>query len=1003
MMTTCSFELTVNLSSVSNSMMSEFEIISGFLFYFTVSEFFDAELARYDQIPYELLRVQSLKDKIQYVCRMARSDRSNQPTQSQSVNATVTRKRPNTCVIQSDYESDSTTMSSPQATNENDLPGYDGSSRPPSKRRKLFDPNLIINDGGTSFDGIKSENQKMSPVKSTPSFQDPTSSKYLQMSTSKGAIPGKELSEMFMAHGLPPLIAENINSALGDGNISLAQLSGKIDDICETFTFEPMINDLHADFTNSSYDTSKGLSETEYETARVEDNRELNTPLPNEPSRYNLRSTGKSRSAQLNTSVESKRKKNSKVQILSDEQINPLECAIVLSDTEEPVEPVSTTSQTQYFMLVDPASGTWKYTPMMTDKYSHTDEQTQSYAFGLQNQIITPFGGVINAEQSNGQIINILDNNGIFNANILGPNQIVTESASNQGDSTIYVSEFRDRVIMVDKDEVNKEGAQSMEIDQQQSGPEGTKETLKKQPEQTTNDQTKEKPNPLAQFKIISGQKVVTPKQSIKPNIPSSSRSLSTPRDKIKKVLDFNTPSRFRLTELVENKNESFSNTSRFFSETPQNRSITSSLPSSAPPKVNSVFQSHKVSIEKGVESTTDVFVPSDENTVVSVEGETPKVRKNNRRSCVRTISAHKEINPEENEKRLKRVASAKKKICPEDGDSNGSEADNKKEEPKVPQSKESAMEEWNRIQLVKKNPGLFDQYLREESSKKEENQLSTGRKKRQRRTKKKPAAKSAAKSTAKPAAKIVVDESTKAVDISVNSSFDVSMNSTMTDLAARMLEENLKSAKKATPIKQDVPKSAKKKTPMGKLQIKLPPMNSPKNKALKRLKSSKSLAPAQTAENVVSSALPEKPVEIEIRAEISEPKVSEKQLESQASDQAPIVVSENTTDDLEVAQNLISLQEVILQKENEKKKALQPQQPEVQNDSVSMSQFEVPLCKTISEPMTVDRTKSSLLKSVTKSNLSMSALLETPFKDNSQMFPKTPGFNTIMPQLTTP
>lgn len=132
-----------------------------------------------------------------------------------------------------------------------------------------------------------------------------------------------------------------------------------------------------------------------------------------------------------------------------------------------------------------------------------------------------------------------------------------------------------------------------------------------------------------AQLKQISIQKVVTPKQLIKSNIRSNSRSLSTPRNENPhvRVLDINcSPNRLRLSEINVNKNESISNTSRFFNETPHNRSIASSLPSSAPPKVDSSFQSRRISIEKSIESSTaDVFVPIDENTRISGDSETPK------------------------------------------------------------------------------------------------------------------------------------------------------------------------------------------------------------------------------------------------------------------------------------------------------------------------------------------------------------------------------------------
>lgn len=960
-----------------------------------MTERFQNLLNHFEQIPIDLLRARTLKDKLLYLLgRISENDGQS----SQSMGVTLAKKRSNVSIMQTDYDSDSTDMSTPRATNEQDLPGYSGASRPPRpKRRKLYDPTLLymINDKNdvTNTDGNKPEQLKSTPSKPSGSLQDPTST--------KKRIPGETLSETLLSYMSPGRIAQQINNGFGEEVISLDQLPDKMVNIMTTF--EDMVDLRINENDNSSSCGSKAVSDAEFDN-----NRQLETPLPTDPAngcRYDLRSNRKSTSNLA--SAESKRKRNSKIQILSDEQINPPGSGseiVIVSDEE----PVSTTSQSQqvqqtqfqavgmtvlyngvpFIPVYDPESNSVKLTPISQDRSNFVNEPIHPCTTSIPNQIIgnviDSSGYMIATDQSNNQFINFVDNSAIIGSNILS-NRFITETTSNQMDATNNSAE--NRMIVVVTDDVNKEGTQPIQVNQQ-STCEIPKEVLKEQSHETNANQMKDKPNPMAQFKVISGQKVVTPKQLIRPNIPSSSRSLSTPRDKIKKVLDFNTPNRFRLDEIMEGKNETGLNTSRFFSETPHNRTITSSVSRSAPPKVDSAVQSRRASIEKSLESN-DAFVPAEENTVISVEGETPKVRKNNRRSCVRTISTHKEINAEENEKRLNRVAVTKKKICADDVDSNESEKNDEI----------NAAEEWNRQKEARNLP--IDQIVREQNSKKEENKMPTGRK-RSRRSKKKPPP----KKNTNPA-KAVIEKLTKSFDVSLNSSLDISMNSTIQN-EAKMLEENLKSAKKLTPIKQTIHKSAKKKTPIGKkLQIKLP-TKSPKYKALKKIKSAKNLVTEKTnndnakADNVTNNAVLK--TEIDTKSATMANKM---EIEPQSNDQAQIYVSENTTDDLEVAQNLISMQEVILLQESEKKKAQKPSTPEVQSDSVSMSAsqpvVEVAVCKTMSQPLPVEKISSTLLKNIAQPNLSLSALLETPYKDNGLAFPRTPGLNSILPQLTTP
>lgn len=959
-----------------------------------MNEFIDNEYKRHEQVPNELSQLQSLKDKVQYACRVFGTAGDNSQGQS-----APSRKRPNVSVIHSEYESDSSCHSSPQATNVEDLPGY---TVPPSKRRKLYDPSLILSNktDTTCLDQSKAEKVKTTPFKAIDIIQvvqDPTSSKNLQKSASKIIFSKKELSDSVLAHNGESLLAQNINDVF-DHNISTHQLDDKMSSIVEAAVSNPTFADIVAELCSvideqSSSGASRPASEPENDFSQIETNRSLHTPIPkadtNRSCGYGLRSQKKV-TPDLNTSVESKRKKDKRIEILSNVRISePIE--VPDSDSEGAV---TTTSQQQSLqshapvLYFEPQLQTW-----LLLKPNYDTQPSTSTAPIFDNATIP---NVIDQSQiaftSDGKFLN-LENFTIVNSNASqqSSNQIIVSDVS-QADAMSNGDENRSRVIIINDEEVEKEGNFPVPIAQ-------SVDTIQKTVETAADSDPKQeeaieivdnKSLALRQLKLAE-QKIVTPKQLIKSNIPGSSRSLSTPRNRNPhvRVLDFNTPSRFRVAEISENKNDSISNTSRFFSETPQNRSITSSMPTSAPPRVNSVTQTQKKSDEKCDESTaTEPFVPDcDESTVVSAEGETPKVRKTNRKGCVRAISAHKEINLVENQKRLKRIAQTKKKICPEDGDSNDSDTAKKevKVEAKVPVSKEDAEAEWERIKNAKNNPELFEQQLREQNSKKQS--LTTGRKKR--RTARKPTAK------IKPAAKAVLDESIKSVDMSLNSSLDPDMlNSTLINLEARMLEENLKSAKKVTPVKPTVAsKSKKKKTQMSKVQIKLMP--SPKNKALKRSKSKKELKPAQAPNetNKIEPATVETP---------AEPPIANKPTEVDAQK-----TNENTTDDLEVAQNLLNMQAMIL-KENERKNV---QTTEVQSDSVSMSQptdantaVAVAVCKTVSEPMALDkRADAELLRNVHQPNLSMSALLETPFKDGPQIFPKTPCFGNILPHMVTP
>lgn len=961
-----------------------------------MDKFFENELKRHDEIPTELLRMRSLKDKIQYACRVFNS---NEPGQSQ-----LKRKRSNVDIYQSEYDSDSSGDVLPHATNVQDLPGY---THPASKRRKIFDPSLIISSQNESeiicLDDSKSDRPKVTPLKSSGA-QDPTSSKYLQLSASKVAIPGQTILDSIMARPeFQDRLVQNINNVMGESNISTDQLHDKMDSIVNEIlqpnaTLHDIIDDIYGAYDVESLHSSSSISKQEIDENEFDNNRQLDTPVPDDSNRigrYELRSQRKPNSA-LNISTETKRKKNGKAQIISDEKVEMLpQVTTVQTITDEPISvdsdsegAVTTTSQQQMqqpqYLLVQDAQGNI----YLTQSTTFADTQYQPATLTASD----PTQFTISSDQSNVKVVGLENFNSnqfvISSMDVNQPSNQMVEPLSNNEDD-------RSRVIVINESEVNSEGSQQMQVIQPPL------EEVKVVEEKQNNvfDQLKEKV-----FSLNESQKIVTPKQLIR--VPTSSRSLSTPRNKNPhvRVLDFNTPNRFRFSTIPEGQNES--NISRFCNETPQNRSITSSIPSSAPPKIDSVIQYEKKATEKLAESSaSEPFIPTNEDTVVSVDGETPKVRKTNRKSVVRTISAHKEVNAEEHEKRLKRVAKTKKKICSEDGDSNESDQNNKKEEVKAPVSEEDALAEWNKIQMARNNPELFEQNLREQNSKKQEIEISTGRKKRTRNAKKKPIAKTkpataaAAAAAAAATAKVLLEESTKSVDISMNSSLDPdTLNSTETNLEAQMLEANLKSAKKVTPMKQDIiPKSAKKKTPIGKLQIKLMP--SPKNKALKKLKSKKNLPTTQAAEEtkktepIASCSTTEKQTETRPVQEPKSRPMDEIQKPADSESAKPI---ETTTDVVEVAQNLISMRDVILQQESQRK---QVQQTEIQSDSVSMSQ-------PTSDFMTVFNTNNQPTPFKIDADLlttNLSSLLDTPFKDQLQMLPKTPGFPSFMSTLNTP
>lgn len=990
----------------------------------TVTEFFDNELKQYENIPYELLQMQTLTEKVKCICQNCKLVAENGSSQGQgqrpsTIGTMASRKRPNISNITIDSsDSDSSEKSSLHTSNEQNSSNC---SRPPWKRPR-FDRNLIISETCEITKAQKSgDTNAETPIKVTVVAQDPTTS---QMSSKKWTISGTELSERIV----PEEIAQRLNES------SIDQIKENAGDIAGQLITQDLLDNLvwncvgpqNFDFlsTLSSSTESQAHSEEDCEVLPiVEDNRELNTPIPNDSTsktRYDLRSNRKSGSG---ASIESKPKhKNGKPQILSNERVEiPLSALsqsrnepIELSDSD--TDAVTTTTQQQqqqqqFHVQFQPAlingSLFWVRFGDAQSQSEQPQPQSQPLFQVASSTVEFPLDSIANLPTTS----NVIDESE-FTVND-GP-QLPIVMVPLQDGSTISDNE-RERIIVINGEDVTKQGCQTvqtMQIDQKSLSTSTMKTMANQSQEQTAQENRQveqDKTDPVAEMKGISGQKVVTPKQLIKSNFPSSSRSLSTPRNKNPhvRVLDFNcTPNRFRLSGIEEIRDDSIPNTSRFFNETPHNRSIASSMPSSAPPKVDSTVQSRRISIERAIESSTlatDTFVPIDENTRISGDGETPKVRKSNRRSCVRSISSHKENNPDVNEKRLKRVATTKKKICPDDGDSNESKESNTKAETKEESalvSEEDAMAEWKKTMKTSKSHVLLEQSLREQNSKKQASELPTGRKKRPSRSKKKPAAKK------KQTDKACPEDSAKSANISLDSSIDTdALNSTQLNLEARILEENLKSAKKATPVKQSLPKSAKKKTAAGKLQIKLMP--SPKNKALKRLRSAKNLVSAneKVKNDTVFNNIPSDNLNVANVAAEGE-SVANPEANSQLNSQMSTEISNKTTElrniEIETAQNLIKMNE-ILQQESERKKN---EKNAVQSDSITMSQpppEEVGESSTTSESMPNNKLAAVLSNNVNLLNLSMSGLLDTPYKDYGTVFPQTPNLSNILSQLNTP
>lgn len=904
----------------------------------------------------------------------------------------------------------------PTATVEQDLPG----NRPSEKRRKLHDVRLLFPNRGdeptTSTETLTSNNVK-TPAKSAM---------YLPTSATKTpAIPSDMLTTSMLNSDFQNILAESINNAL-DGHSSLTgQLENALPTILANTEQNPTFDEIVFEaiqFQNTNnigfdgFDSNSIMStSTPSKGSGAEDvaddlagDRPLNTPDPiNESIKQRLRPRKSNISSQTN---ETKRiSKAKEIHVLSNETIigssepvieNLNDVIVVDPDSEELVtttsmQPIQFAQQT-YFLKYNPNEHNFQ----LEIPTQSTGEQMQS----IQNNFNFP----IAFDTGHYQKTFVVDPQTLVNSNEYQANQFLINSALG-GVQLDGVEESRNRIIVIDDDEVNEDNNKQFVCTEEQ--PTIITQTM---PQSTAPEEkvTQNIVENLAQTKQTEAIiKIGTPKERIKPtNNPSGLRSLSTPRrsNPHVRVLDFATPARFPLAEISEAKNESSAfNASKLFAITPQNQTITSSIPSSAPAKMSACVDSTKSKITNKIlpiaeeSSSADSAIPfgqeNDEDTVISVGSDTPRVRKIQRRACVRTLSSHKEMNVTENEKRFKRVAKTKKKICEGSDNSNdGQKVEQpinvkKDDEPKV-----DASEEWRRQREMSKNPALLEQFLRENESKKQAiiNAEAPNRRKRRplrksvAKTKKKPVKKSAEKLTEKPVEQSTeqpLNESCKSTDISFNSSLDATLNSTQLRLEAKLLEDNLASAKKTTPAKPTPPKIKKKKTP-AKVHIKLMP--SPKVKLNAKLKKTplkkltiKVNTKIQMPDQSVDAVKTDEIIEVE---NVTDPPVALTSTDSTLS-------NKSTQEDLEAAKELLNMQTVILQQEKEKilSESAKKQDP---------SDFVFPSTSKITEVLPTTDIRYQLKDSDMAS-------LETPLKNEFGvlLFPRTPGINNILQSIATP
>lgn len=994
--------------------------------FFPVTDFIDAK--QNVSPSSDLSQLRTLKEKVQFLCQ-CHPVQQPAPKETKNRQKLLKRRRPS-----STAGSDEGDSSSPHATQIKDLPGFCPSTAP--KRQKLLDKDLNIairpdvEPQSPSFSTSEEENaaaavalQSVQPNTDTarpstsyamsakkrefdaltPSRLS-TSFKQTSSMTADPTVPFEIFSETILDNQeFQNLLVTNINTSgiieraqFNEGNDGALeqQLDQAMENIIMTTEANPIFEDIVREAVENQFwatDEGQMSSSTPNKSSEHETvNDEVIVPKPLEQQCESIKQRLRPRKTpaiDVTASTMKKKKAANKVEVLSDVRTFPNAQSHELIQTQEFRIQEQQQQQPLYYYYVDHTG-----TPCLISASNvfECDQTPATAANGNMNFPILLDGTVCIPSIISSSTTTSLDPGTILNTTDPQNAIVVNDNSQSQSPSAEPSSSCLEvnRIIVVDGDEVN---AESMK------GPQSTATT-----EQLP--------------------KANTPKQPIQSNVPCSSKSLTTPRHKIShvRVLDFTTPAR---SKLVDPATATYTggldvlNSSRMATnETPHNRTIISTIPNSAPPKIDSTKSEHVPPplLHTETSSSMDTVInvnDASEDTVISVGSETPKVRKRHRKSCVRTLSSHKEVNAEMAAKRLKRLEKTKKKIDPEEDGSNDAGAtgqtnafkaisEEKTKEAETPASTvESAMREWELTLAARKNPALFEQLLREKNSKLQAEKDTVNADKR-RTTRNARARKKATATTST----IVQNEETiaatnetttaangtiAAANEMLNSSTESVCNGSNTSLHAhaQMLENNLKSAKKVSPGKKAAVTKTKPKRIKKEIYIKLP--ESPKVKALKRQKSSTKLRPSTSEVSSTTEQQTECSQPIQEVVTVPAPSAS-----PNPKSDGTAIARVNTSDDLEAAQDLLQLNETIRQ--NEKQLSARKVTP-TQNDCTS-TVTRVTLSDTI---VRIPLTNAEFHQR--SANISLSALLETPMKlDALTMFPQTPGFQ-MPPQLVTP
>lgn len=968
----------------------------------------------------ELFRLRTLKDQVQYLCR------STQSQPGPSAKETKSRRKMLTSVplkrrrVSSTAGSDDDESSPTHATQVKDLPGYCQPTS--SKRRKLFDRNLLIHevsDGETPMPSDVDVNKQLNASSRTVKSNE-TAAPALSMSVKKrdfdtltlsrpstsfnidANVPFELLSETIMGNeDFQNLIAENINTSgivervqsnegnTGNSDILNQQLEDCMENIVLATAKNPMFDDIvreaienHWPENEEQMSSSTPTKSSEHETANEEltDTQSTEPAAQTESIKQRLRPRKVIPTIDLTTATTKKRRSDKNIEVISDVRTYP----------NNPIQFVQTSDgqlqlKTQPLLQMQPQSSQQQSVPIYVQ---FQDSNGTSY--------LVPAANVIGNEQpqSNPYMLDIpsissmitsLDPGTILNITDPQNTIIVQPQNSVEGEEPSSTCVEGNRFIVINSDEVNAEGQKGSTT----------------QSERTVASASSEQP-----------PKSNTPQQPVETNVPSSSKSSATPRHKIShvRVLDFTTPARNKFKTIDPNTATYTGgldalNASRQIDDTPHNRSIASTVPNSAPPKIDST-KSERVAppilhTETSSSMDTVIHVDISEDTVISVGSETPKVRKLRRNACVRTLSTHKELNEEVAADRLKRLEKTKKKIQP-DEDSNEasggtqtnafkaiSEEKAKEATATTETASTSAEEEWRRLRDARKNPALFEQMLREESSKEQEKKdTENACKRRNKRNERKKAASTVVAPTN---AQSIAETANLSETFNSTMESEFNESNTLLNAHAQMLENNLKSAKKLTPEKKTT--KPKPKRNKNEIRIKLP--ESPTVKALKRHRSSSKLKASAPEVSSTTEQQSDSHRQEQGQEKISTDADVKTSLPPQPADEP--IARANTSNDLEVARDLLQLNETIIQKEKQlSARKVTGSQPDCTSTVTTAYQKNAVGTSTTATTAATDNVQRN-------ASLSLSALLETPLKlDDFPLFPKTPNVH-FPPQLVTP